>query len=215
METLLKQSFLLSKFVEKTEFPQFLPYLDFQFCYEPIVYLVQFFNELPKSSFNPSTFPQAFFKNADRIYIGENVEIDPCVYIEGPAWIGNHVKIKHGAYIRPYSFVDTKALVGHACEIKNSILCQEAKASHFNYVGDSLIGPSVNLGAGVKCANYKLNRGMIKLRSESDQLQTLLKKLGAIVGKEAAIGCNAVLSPGTLITPYTKIPPSTHVKGYI
>ena len=210
----LENPFLLSNFVDRTEFPQELNFEIFTHCYEPIVYLVQFFSKLGLRKQDLSSFPHVAFKNPDSIYIGSNVEIDPFVYIEGPVWIGDGAKIKHGAYLRPYTFIDKLAVVGHSSEIKQSILCKEAKAAHFNYVGDSLIGPEANLGAGVKCANFKLDKGKIKLRALDKKLITDQKKLGAIIGKGVAIGCNTVLSPGTLITPYTKIPPSTHVSGY-
>ncbi len=211
----MEDPFLLSKFVEQSEFPQILNYSNFTFCHEPIVFLVQFFEKLKMDSLNCALFPHVIIKNPEKVFIGQNVEIDPFVLIEGPAWIGDHAKIKQGAYIRAYSFIDSYAVVGHASEIKNSILCRHAKAAHFNYVGDSFLGPFSNLGAGVKCANYRLDKGKIKFRYQNLQLQTQQKKLGAILGKEVFIGCNSVLSPGTLISPYTKIPPCTHVKGYL
>lgn len=207
--------FFLKNFVQLTEFPQELPFEKFTYCYEPIVYLVEYFSNLKPSKIELSNFPHISIKNHKAVYIAEDVEIDPFVLIEGPVWIGKGAKIKHGAYLRPYSFIGDKAVVGHASEIKNSILCTEAKAAHFNYVGDSLIGPNVNLGAGVKCANFRLDQGKIKLRALDKKLLTGQKKLGAIIGKEAAIGCNSVLSPGSLINCYTKIPPNTHFKGYI
>lgn len=206
--------FLLSKFVNKLYFPQELTFTDTLFCFEPIVDLVNFFKSLPPSSSDFHHFPHCFFKNTDSIYIEENVEIDPFVYIEGPVWISSGAKIKHGAYLRPYSFIGKNAVVGHASEIKHSILCENAKAAHFNYVGDCLIGYNVNLGAGVKCANSKLDKGMIKLRTSTEQIQTGQRKLGAIIGDNVSIGCNTVISPGTLISPCTKIPPSAHVRGY-
>jgi len=215
MEISLESPFLLSKFVDKTKFPQELLFSSFTFCYEPIVYLVEFFSNFDKSNLELSSFPQVCIKNPESVYIGKNVEIDPFVYIEGPAWIGDGAKIKHSAYLRPYSFIGPLAVVGHASEIKNSILCEGAKAAHFNYVGDSLLGSFVNLGAGVKCANFKLDQGYIKLRTANEQLKTGQKKLGAIIGHNVSIGCNTVLSPGTMISPYTKIPPNTHVKGYV
>lgn len=207
--------FLLKNFVQQTEFPQELPYENFTYCFEPIVYLVEYFSKLNDSNLQLSNFPHIVIKNPETVYVAENVEIDPFVFIEGPVWIGKGAKIKHGAYLRPYSFIGENAVVGHASEIKNSILCKEAKAAHFNYVGDSLIGPNTNLGAGVKCANFRLDKGSIKLRARDSQLITHQKKLGAIIGRDVSIGCNTVLSPGSLINSYTKIPPNTHFKGYI
>ena len=206
--------FLLSHFVDLTEFPQVLAASSETTCVDPFVALVHFFDSLPDSDASFERFPQIALKNQERIFLGPDVEIDPFVMIEGPVWIGRGVKIKHGAYVRPYTLIDDHAVVGHACEIKHSILCKGAKAAHFNYVGDTILGPRVNLGAGVMCANVKLNKAKIKLRAQEKSWALERRKLGAIIGTEALIGCNAVLSPGTLITPYTKIPPCTHVSGY-
>lgn len=215
MQVETKTPFLLENFFSRSELPQLFQKYENINCHDPIVNLVNLFEDLPKQKDLYTQYPHVFFKNVESVYIDEDVEIDPFVFIEGPVWIGRGSKIKHGAYVRPYTFVDHHAVIGHASEVKNSILCSYAKAAHFNYVGDSLLGPSVNLGAGVKCANIKLNKSAIKLRSQGLVLPTRLKKLGAIIGKESFIGCNAVLSPGTLINPYTKIAPNTHVSGHM
>ena len=208
-------SFFIENFVDRTTFPQELPFDSFRYCFEPIVYLEDFFSSLTPKKDNFSCFQHVVIKNPEYVFIGSSVEIDPFVFIEGPVWISDGAKIKHGAYLRKFSFIGKNATVGHASEIKNSILCEESKAAHFNYVGDSLLGFKVNLGAGVKCANFKLNKGNIKLHYQEFQLPTGENKLGAIIGKESSIGCNSVTSPGTLISPYTKIAPNTHVKGYV
>ncbi len=211
----MSSSFFLNQFVNLSDFPQILFSDSNTLCFEPIVNLVQFFEHLSPLSNCVPHFPHVVIKSAETVYIGQNVEIDPFVYIEGPVWIGDRAQIKQGAYLRPFSFIDQDAVVGHCSEIKRSILCRGAKAAHFNYVGDSLLGVKVNLGAGVKCANFRLDEKPIRLHALNQKLQTQEKKLGAIIGSGASIGCNSVLSPGSLINPYTKIPPNTHVRGYL
>ena len=84
-------------------------------------------------------------------------------------------------------------------EIKNSILLNNAKAAHFAYIGDSILGNNVNIGAGVKCANFKLKRSSIVLYIDGKAIDTGLMKLGSIIGDNSQIGCNSVANPGTII----------------
>ena len=72
---------------------------------------------------------------------------------------------------------------------------KKAKAAHLNYVGDSVLGNDVNLGAGVKLANFKTFGTNITIEGQ----ETGLRKLGALIGDGCSIGCNAVTTPGTII----------------
>jgi NDP-sugar pyrophosphorylase family protein len=137
--------------------------------------------------------------NKDFISIGKNTEIDGSVYIKGPTIIGDNCKIRHGAYIRGNVVIGNNSVVGHSTEIKNSIILNNVNAAHFAYIGDSLIGNNVNLGAGVKCANFRLDGEKIFITIEGEKIPTNLKKFGAVVADNAQIGCNSVLNPGTII----------------
>jgi bifunctional N-acetylglucosamine-1-phosphate-uridyltransferase/glucosamine-1-phosphate-acetyltransferase GlmU-like protein len=76
-------------------------------------------------------------------------------------------------------------------------------------VGDSILGRDVNLGAGVILSNYRLDGQVIRVRKAGTLVETGLRKFGAIVGDGAAVGCNAVLNPGSLVAPKSKILPGT------
>lgn len=129
------------------------------------------------------------------VFVSEDAEIGPYAFIEGPAWIGPGASVGHAAYLRGPVVLMAGAVVGHASEIKRSVLLPGARAAHFNYVGDSVLGRDVNLGAGVKVANFKTFGNDISM----DGHATGLRKLGAAVGDGVSIGCNAVLSPGTVV----------------
>jgi len=107
------------------------------------------------------------------------------------------------------------AVVGHATEVKNSIFLAKAHAAHFNYVGDSILGENTNLGAGVKCANFKLDHGEVKVLFEGKRIATGLQKLGLILGDGSQIGCNAVTSPGTLMGKGVLCNPCKYTSGFI
>lgn len=131
-----------------------------------------------------------FLDRPELISIGKGVVIEPGVYIQGPCIIGKECIIRHGAYLRGGVICGDHCAIGHSAEIKHSILLDYAAATHFTYVGDSIVGNRANLGAGVKCANLRLDRKEVKPG---------MQKFGACIGDRVQIGCNCVLNPGTLI----------------
>jgi bifunctional UDP-N-acetylglucosamine pyrophosphorylase/glucosamine-1-phosphate N-acetyltransferase len=96
-------------------------------------------------------------------------------------------------------------VVGASSEVKRGILLPGAKAPHLNYVGDSILGRGVNLGAGAICSNFRHDGAEIAIPFDGGRLATGRRKLGAIVGDGAAVGCNAVLNPGTIVGARTQI----------
>ncbi len=136
-----------------------------------------------------------------KIYIGPGSVVEPGVVIKGPTFIGANTQVRHGAYVRGSVLVGDHCVVGHATEVKNAIFLNGAQAGHFAYVGDSILGNHVNLGAGTKLANVKLNRTTVTVRVAAQAYDTGLKKLGAVLGDRVQTGCNAVSNPGTLLGP--------------
>lgn len=137
----------------------------------------------------------AFLVNPELISIGEGSVIEPGAYIKGPCIIGKNCHIRHGAYIRGDVIVGDNCVIGHTTEIKNSIMINHANAAHFAYVGDSILGSFVNLGAGVKCANLRLDGQEVIV----ERISTGMRKFGAIIGDHSQIGCNTVLNPGSVL----------------
>ncbi len=137
--------------------------------------------------------------NPELISIGKGTVLEPGAYIKGPCLIGANCTVRHGAYIRGDLIAGDGCVIGHDSEIKNAILLNGAHAAHFAYVGDSILGNQVNLGAGVKCANLKLDNSPVAIHHEGQRIATGLRKFGAIIGDGTQIGCNSVTNPGTLI----------------
>lgn len=145
------------------------------------------------------------------VYLSEAASVGPHAFIQGPAWIGPNAKVKHGAQLRGGVVLADEAEVGHSSEVKHALLLARARAPHFNYVGDAVIGCNVNLGAGVKLANVHTFGEPIKVGdSESG-----LRKFSAAIGDDVSIGCNAVLAPGTLVGARSVIYHGAMVRGVI
>ncbi len=133
------------------------------------------------------------------VYIHPSVKLPPYAHIVGPAWIGANTVMRIGCYIRGHVIVGEGCVMGNSCEFKNSMLLDKVETPHYNYVGDSLLGTRSHLGAGVICANLKLDKTNITLRLPEGSVKTGMRKLGAILGEEAQVGCNSVLQPGTIL----------------
>lgn len=163
-------------------------------------------------------FPHAYF-SGEHIYVASNVSIDPTAYIQGPALIERGSQVRHGAFIRGNVIISSGAVVGHATEVKNAVLLEGAGAPHFAYVGDSILGRNVNLGAGTKLSNFPLVSGQepqpIRFTLDGTGFDTGLVKMGAVLGDGVQLGCNCVTNPGCLIGKDTLVYPQVSLsKGY-
>lgn len=156
-----------------------------------------------------------FLVDPHLISIGKGTTIEPGAYIKGPCIIGNQCSVRHGAYIRGNVISGDRCVIGHDTEAKNAILLDHAHAAHFAYIGDSILGNHVNLGAGTKCANLKLNSDSVKIEYLEKTIETGLRKFGAIIGDFSQTGCNAVTNPGTLMGQNVICYPCMNIGGFI
>lgn len=159
--------------------------------------------------------PQAYLINPELISIGKGTIVEPGAYIQGPCIIGDHCTIRHGAYIRGNVITGDHCVIGHCTEVKSSLFLNHAHAAHFAYVGDSILGNHVNLGAGVKLANLLFNKKNIKIKINDQQIDTGKRKLGSILGDHSQLGCNAVANPGTILGKKACVYPCINVAGFI
>jgi NDP-sugar pyrophosphorylase family protein len=154
-----------------------------------------------------------FFTRGDGIIVDASATIEAGAYLIGPCYIGPRATVRSGAYVREYSWICADAVVGHATEVKHSILLPGAKAPHFNYVGDSVLGKDVNLGAGTKLSNLRNDGGEVHLRHQGDRIPSGLRKFGALLGEGAALGCNSVTNPGVVLGCNNVVWPNVTVTG--
>ena len=154
-----------------------------------------------------------FDESKGPVMIESGAIIEPSTHFIGPCFVGKDATIRHGAYIRENAWICSSALVGHCSEVKHSILLPNSKAPHFNYVGDSILGNSVNLGAGVKLSNLRNDGAEVYLRIGDSRVGSGLRKFGAIIGEGCQLGCNAVTNPGTVLGINSIVWPNVTVTG--
>lgn len=181
----------------------------------PLHFLMEYLRKKAHTTAQTPVPRGVFFDRPETILIGEGTILEPGVYIQGPCILGKNCIVRHGAYLRDGVICGDGCVIGHSAEIKHSILFDFVHATHFTYVGDSILGNAVNLGAGVKCANLRLDRREVRIEFEGHSYNTGLKKMGAILGDHAQIGCNCVLNPGTLMGKESSSHPLLNLGGFI
>ncbi len=132
------------------------------------------------------------------IWLGKGVRIHPSAVVIPPCVIGDRTELRPGAYLRGDVIVGRDCVVGHDTEVKNSILFDGVQAPHFNYIGDSILGHRVHLGAGVVLSNLRLDREPVVAEWDTP-FDTKRRKVGALVGDNAQIACGVVINPGKII----------------
>ena len=148
------------------------------------------------------------------VWIHKSAVVFDSAYIHGPAIICRDAEIRQCAFIRGSAIVGEHATVGNSTELKNVVLFNHVEVPHYNYVGDSVLGFYAHMGAGAITSNIKADRKNIVVKGKN-QYETGRRKIGAILGDWAEIGCNAVLNPGTIVGQHSQIYPTTCVRGII
>lgn len=154
-------------------------------------------------------------ENGENIWIAKSAKVAPTAYIAGPAIIGKNAEIRHCAFIRGKAIVGEGAVVGNSTELKNVILFNKVQVPHYNYVGDSILGYKSHMGAGSITSNVKSDKKQVIVKKGKEQIETGLKKFGAMLGDEVEVGCGSVLNPGTVIGKHTNIYPLSSVRGVV
>jgi UDP-N-acetylglucosamine diphosphorylase / glucose-1-phosphate thymidylyltransferase / UDP-N-acetylgalactosamine diphosphorylase / glucosamine-1-phosphate N-acetyltransferase / galactosamine-1-phosphate N-acetyltransferase len=185
------------------------------YVWEALEHLPAYLHTIPLGVHAGDISPQAYLINPELISIGKGSRVEPGAFIQGPCVIGERCTVRHGAYIRGDVLTGDDCVIGHDTEVKASIFFNRAHAAHFAYVGDSILGHGVNLGAGTKCANFRLDQGLIHIHFQKNRIETGRRKLGAIIGDDSQIGCNTVLNPGTLIGQNVQCYPCLNAGGFI
>lgn len=151
----------------------------------------------------------------ENVFIGEGTVVEDGVMIKGPAIIGRNCQIRHNAYFREHVIVGDNCVVGNSCELKSAVLFNNSQVPHFNYVGDSIIGHKAHLGAGAILSNVKSLKGNVTVSHGGKNLDTGLRKFGALVGDGVEIGCNSVLNPGSIIGRKSVVYPGVNWRGVL
>ena len=149
---------------------------------------------------------------AEDVWIHKSANVYSSAYIKGPCIIGAGTEVRHCAFIRGSAFIGENCLVGNSTELKNVILFDKVQIPHYNYVGDSILGYGSHMGAGSITSNVKSDKKNVKVHFEDGDVETGLKKFGAVLGDHVEIGCGSILNPGSVIGSNSTVYPLSSVR---
>ena len=150
-----------------------------------------------------------------QVWVHKTAKVFDSAYLGAPCIIGARTEVRHCAFIRGSALVGEDCVVGNSCELKNVILFDHVQTPHYNYVGDSILGYYSHMGAGSITSNVKSDKKLVVVHNGEEQIETGLKKLGAMLGDHVEVGCNSVLNPGTVIGRNCNVYPTSCVRGVI
>ena len=160
------------------------------------------------------TLGEAYIQKEPGVWVHKTAKVAPTAYIGAPCIIGAETEVRHCAFIRGSALVGDGCVVGNSTELKNVILFDGVQVPHYNYVGDSILGYKAHMGAGSVTSNVKSDKSLVVIHGAED-IPTGIKKVGAMLGDFAEIGCNSVLNPGTVIGRNSNVYPTSCVRGTV
>ena len=149
------------------------------------------------------------------VWVHKTATVFPTAYLGAPCIIGPNTEVRHGAFIRGTALVGADCVVGNSVELKNVILFDHVQTPHYNYVGDSILGYYSHMGAGSITSNVKADKKLVVVHNGTEQIETGIKKFGAMLGDHVEVGCNAVMNPGTVIGRNSNVYPTSCVRGVV
>lgn len=158
---------------------------------------------------------ERFEKRGENVWIAKSANVAETASINGPCIIDEEAEVRHCAFIRGNAIVGKHAVVGNSTELKNVILFNFVQVPHYNYVGDSVLGYRAHMGAGSITSNVKSDKKLVIVKTEKGNLETGLKKFGAMLGDHVEVGCGSVLNPGTVIGRESNVYPLSSVRGFV
>ncbi|NQV30653.1 MAG: hypothetical protein HQ508_07185 [Candidatus Marinimicrobia bacterium] len=136
------------------------------------------------------------------IIIDKNCKISPFCSITGPVYLGEQSTLKPSTSIR-------QSVVGQVCnlggEIKGCIIHPFSNKSHDGFLGDSILGSWINLGAGTTTSNMKNNYQHIKVSWDGQNFESGRQFLGSVLGDHLKTAIGVRLNTGTIIGAFCNI----------
>ena len=159
--------------------------------------------------------PDDYREVSPQVWVHRTAKVAPTAFLGAPCIIGAETEVRHCAFIRGAALVGEHCVVGNSVELKNVILFDNVQTPHYNYVGDSILGYKSHMGAGSITSNVKQDQRPVMVHTPEGNMETGLKKFGAMLGDFVEVGCNSVLNPGTVIGRHSNIYPLSSVRGVV
>jgi UDP-N-acetylglucosamine diphosphorylase / glucose-1-phosphate thymidylyltransferase / UDP-N-acetylgalactosamine diphosphorylase / glucosamine-1-phosphate N-acetyltransferase / galactosamine-1-phosphate N-acetyltransferase len=126
--------------------------------------------------------------------------------LEGPCCIGEGSYIGNNSLIRSYTSVGKNCSIGSGVELKNCVVMDNTQIGRLSFVGDSVLGENVDMGAGCMTVNRKVDWKPISVKNGKRNIETGMTKLGAFLGDGVVVGAGNTLPPGMVVAPGKILP---------
>ncbi|GJL77715.1 MAG: glucose-1-phosphate thymidylyltransferase [Nitrospinaceae bacterium] len=147
------------------------------------------------------------------VSIEDDVVVKAGAILEGPCSIGKGSYIGNNSLIRSYTSLGQNCSVGYGVELKNCVVLDNTHIGRLSFIGDSVLGENVDVGAGVMTVNRSIDWKPISVKSGQKNIDTGRAKLGAFVGDNVVIGAGNSIQPGTVIAHDKVLPACYSVKS--
>ncbi len=134
------------------------------------------------------------------VIIGKGTVIKAGSFIEGPAIIGKNCEIGPMTHIRPDTAIDDNCRIGKT-EVVDCVIMANTTSKHHAYLGHSVIGENVNIGAGTITADYRHDAKNHITIVNGKKVNTGRRKLGAFIGDKVKTAIHTTIYPGRKIWP--------------
>lgn len=182
----------------------------FDYPWEALSKIKDFIYELSE------TLPEdEYYSPKEGVWIHRSAKVFQSAFIAAPCIIGPETEVRHCAFIRGSALIGSDCVVGNSTELKNVILFDNVQVPHYNYVGDSVLGYRAHMGAGSITSNVKSDKKNVVVHFDDENLETGIRKFGAMIGDNVEVGCGSVLNPGTVIGRSSNIYPLSSVRGTV
>lgn len=168
----------------------------------------------------PTLDPTEYEEVSENVWVHKTAKVFPSAFLGAPCIIGPNTEVRHCAFVRGSALVGADCVVGNSVELKNVILFDHVQTPHYNYVGDSILGYYSHMGAGSVTSNVKSDKQLVVVHDRygvfgGEEIETGIKKFGAMLGNYVEVGCNSVLNPGTVVGKNSNVYPTSCVRGVV
>ncbi|MFC7096405.1 bifunctional sugar-1-phosphate nucleotidylyltransferase/acetyltransferase [Halobaculum marinum] len=145
------------------------------------------------------------------VVVEAGATVEPGVVIEGPTYVGEGAHVGPNAYVRGSTALGPDSRAGHAVELKNSVVMRDSAVPHLTYLGDSILGRDVNLGAGTAVANLRHDDEPVELTVKGERISTGRRKFGIVCGDGVKTGINCTINAGVTLSSGARVGPGETV----
>ena len=182
-------------------------WLDIVYPWEILTANKMLMDSWEKSSIAKSAVLESNVTIQGAVHIDEGAVIRAGAILEGPCSIGKGSYIGNNSLIRSYTSLGNNCSVGYGVELKNCVVQDNTMIGRLSFVGDSVLGENVDLGAGTMTVNRTVDRKPVVIKNGKKSFPTGLEKIGSFIGDNVVIGAGNTIQAGTVLKPGRVVPP--------